>query len=163
MKTPVRTCMVIALLIVVFATACLAEQIAFGDWTGVKELDPATNVVSKSISTFAKDGISTLRLSASLSEKDQVQLTLESEKTIVSDYFSYRIDRIDTLTLHSGLKGCDGNCLTDAILKNSDLIKAMKQGRNIRVEYDSLPDTIQKPAFSLRGFSRAFQWLVTAK
>jgi invasion protein IalB len=83
-----------------------------------------------------------------------------SDRTIVSDYFSYRIDRVDTLALRSGVKGCDNNCLTDEVEKNDELIRTMRRGLRIKVEFDAAPDITQQPTFSLRGFSRAYQWLL---
>ncbi len=161
MKISLLICMVLALSLIIFSTTGLAEQIKFGDWTGVEAPDPATNTDSKKIRTIAKDGISTLWLAASASGEDHLQLTLESKKTIVSDYFSYRVDRIDTLTLHSGRKGCNGNCLTDDVLKNGDFINTLRQGLSVRVEYDSSPDDVQKSTFSLKGFTRAYNWLLS--
>ena len=158
---PLRICMVIALSVMIFATVGLAEQIKFGDWVCIKEPDPATSRDSKRIGTYARDGISTLWLAESDAGEDRIQLTLKSQKKIASVYFSYRIDRVDTLTIRSAIKGCEFNCLTDFVPRNGELIKTMKRGLRIKFEYDSYPDIAQKPTFSLRGFSKAYQWLLS--
>ncbi len=160
MKTPLHICMVIALSVMIFATVGLAEQIKFGDWVCIQEPDPATNSDRKRIGTYARDGISTLWLAESDAGEDRIQLTLKSQKKIASVYFSYRIDRVDTLTIRSAIKGCESNCLTDFVPRNGELIKTMKRGLRIKFEYDSYPDIAQKPTFSLRGFSKAYQWLL---
>jgi invasion protein IalB len=80
---------------------------------------------------------------------------------MASEYFSYRIDRVDTLTIRSAIKGCESNCLTDEVSKKGELIKMMKRGLQIKFEYDSYPDIAQNPTFSLRGFSRAYNWLLS--
>jgi hypothetical protein len=152
--------MVIAIGLMVFSANCPAEQIKFADWVGIEETDPATDVKSRHIRTAAKDGISTLRLSDPDTGGDNIELTLKSEKKIASVYFSCRIDKVDTLAIRSAIKGCESNCLIDFVPKNGDLIKTMKKGLKIHFEYDSYPDTAQKPAFSLRGFSRAYNWLL---
>jgi len=92
---------------------------------------------------------------------DNIELTLKSAEKIVSLYFSYRIDKVDTLMIRSALEGCESHCLKDSIPKNGELIKTMKRGLKIQFEYDSYPDTAQKPTFSLRGFSRAYNWLLS--
>ncbi len=153
--------MVIAIGLMAFSTSCLAEQIKFIDWVGIEETDPATNTQSRQIGTFAADGNSSLWLAVSASGADRIQLTLKSDNMIASDYFSYRIDKVDTLTIRSAIKGCNANCLTDEVTKNSELIKTMRRGLRIKFEYDSVPDITRKPTFSLRGFSRAFKWLLT--
>ena len=163
MKASRHICMVITLSLMFFSATVMAEQIKFGDWVGIAGSGAASSAEGNRIGTFAKDGISTLWVAPSASDTDQIQLTLESKKEIVSDYFSYRIDRIDTLSIHSGIKGCNGNCLTDDLPKNGEMIKAMQKGLRIQFEYDSYPDESQEPAFSLRGFSRAYHWLVTGK
>lgn len=160
MKTPFHICMVIALSVMIFATVGLAEQIKFADWVCIKEPDPATSRDSKRIGTYARDGISTLWLAESDAGEDRIQLTLKSPKRIATVYFSYRIDRVDTLTIRSAIKGCESNCLTDFVPRNGELIKTMKRGLRIKFEYDSYPDIAQKPTFSLRGFSKAYQWLL---
>ena len=144
-----------------FGSSAFAEQLRFGDWVGIQEPDALTNQQSKKIGTFAKDGISSLWLSDAASDEEMVQLILESKKEMASEYFSYRIDRVDTLTIRSAIKGCQSNCLTDDVSKKGELIKTMKRGLQIRFEYDSYPDIAQNPAFSLRGFSRAYNWLLT--
>lgn len=161
MKTPLHIWLVIILSVMVFATTGLAEQIKFADWVGIEETDPATKMKSKQIGTLAGDRISSMWLAASVSGPDQIQLTLKSEKMIVSNYFSYRIDRVDNLTIRSAIKGCNANCLTDEVPKNSELIRTMRRGLLIKFEYDSVPDITQKPTFSLRGFSRAYKWLLS--
>jgi len=148
-------------LMMVFYGSSFAGQLRFDDWVGLEEPDPLTNRHSKKIGTFANDGISTLWLSGSESGEGMVQLTLESKKTIASEYFSYRIDRVDTLTIRSAIKGCESNCLTDDVPKKGELIKNLKKGLQIKFEYDSYPDVAQNPTFSLRGFSRAYNWLLT--
>jgi len=148
-------------LMMVFYGSSFAGQLRFGDWVGLEEPDPLTNRQSKKIGTFANDGISTLWLSDSESGEGTVQLTLESKKTMASEYFSYRIDRVDTLTIRSAIKGCESNCLTDDVPKKGELIKTLKKGLQIKFEYDSYPDIAQNPTFSLRGFSRAYNWLLT--
>jgi hypothetical protein len=153
--------MVIAIGLMVFSANCPAEQIKFTDWVGIEETDPATNVKSRHIRTAAKDGISTLWLSDPDTGGDNIELTLKSEKKIASVYFSYQIDKVDTLAIRSAIKGCDSNCLIDFIPKNGELIKTMKRGLKIKFEYDSYPDIAQKPTFSLRGFSKAYKWLLS--
>jgi invasion protein IalB len=68
---------------------------------------------------------------------------------------------VDTLAIRSAIKGCESNCLIDFIPKNGEFIKTMKIGLKIKFEYDAYPDTAQKPTFSLRGFSRAYNWLLS--
>lgn len=144
-----------------FGDSVFAEQLRFGDWVGIQEPDALTNQQRKKIGTAAKDGVSSLWLAVSDSDAEMVQLILESKKEMASEYFSYRIDRVDTLTIRSAIKGCQSNCLTDDVSKKGELIKTMKRGLQIRFEYDSYPDIAQNPAFSLRGFSRAYNWLLT--
>ena len=151
----------IAIGLMVFSANCPAEQMKFADWVGIEETDPATNIKSRQIGTAAKDGISTLWLSEPDTGGDNIELTLKSEKKIASEYFSYRIDNVDTLAIRSAIKGCESNCLVDSIPKNGELIKTMKRGLKIQFEYDSYPGTSQKPTFSLRGFSRAYHWLLS--
>ncbi len=156
-----RVIMVVVMGLMAYSVNCPAEQIKFADWVGIEETDPATNIKSRQIGTFAKDGISTLWLSEVDAGGDNIELTLKSAEKIVSVYFSYRIDRVDTLMIRSALKGCESNCLKDSIPKNGELIKTMKKGLKIQFEYDSYPDNAQKPTFSLRGFSRAYNWLLS--
>jgi hypothetical protein len=153
--------MVIAIGLMFFSANCPAEQIKFADWVGIEETDPATNIKSRQIGTVAKDGISILRLSQPDAGGDNIELTLKSAKKIASVYFSYRIDRVDTLAIRSAIKGCESRCLTDFIPKNGELIKTMKRGLRMKFEYDSHPDITQKPTFSLRGFSKAYWWLLS--
>ena len=160
MKTSRHLCMLVILSLWALCATCLAEQIKFADWVGIKEPDPATNTNRKRIGTYAGDGNSSLWLAVSASVKDRIELTLMSDRTIVSDYFSYRIDRVDTLALHSGVKGCNGNCLTDEVEKSGELIRIMRRGLRIKVEFDAAPDLTRQPSFSLQGFSRAYQWLL---
>jgi hypothetical protein len=160
MKTPLHIWLGITLSVMVFSAPCLAEQVKFVDWVGVEETDPATNSLSRQIGTFSGDGNSSLWLAPPAPGADRIQLTLKSDKMIVSDYFSYRIDRVDHLTIRSAIKGCNANCLTDEVAQNSELIKNMRRGLRINFEYDSVPDITRKPTFSLRGFSRAFTWLL---
>jgi hypothetical protein len=149
------------LLIMVYGGSAFAEQLKFGDWVGIQEPDPLTNQQNKKIGTFAKDEISSLWLSDSDSEAETVHLILESKNEMASEYFSYRIDRVDTLTIRSAIKGCESNCLMDEVSKKGELIKLMKRGLQIKFEYDSYPDIARNPAFSLRGFSRAYNWLLS--
>jgi invasion protein IalB len=151
----------IAIGLMVFSANCPAEQIKFADWVGIEETDPATNIKSRQIGTNAKDGISTLWLSDPDTGGDNIELTLKSEKKIASVYFSYQIDKVETLVIRSAIKGCESNCLIDFIPKNGELIKTMKRGLKIKFGYDSYPDTAQKPTFSLRGFSKAYNWLLS--
>lgn len=155
-------CLLAALvfLMMLLGGSAFADQLRFRDWVGIEELDPLTNQQSKKIGTFAKDRISSLWLSDAGLDAETVQLTLESKKEMASEYFSYRIDRVDTLTIRSAIKGCESNCLTDDVLKKGELIKTMKSGLQIKFEYDSYPDVTQNPTFSLRGFSRAYNWLL---
>ena len=161
MKTPLHICLIIILTLSAFSTTGLAEQIKFTDWVGIEEPDPATNTNRKRIGTYAADGNSSLWLVEPTSGIEPIELTIKSDRTIVSDYFSYRIDKVDSLALRSGVKGCNGNCLTDEDEKNSELIRTMRRGLRIKVEYDAAPDLTEQPIFSLRGFSRAYQWLLT--
>ena len=159
MKTPLHFGLVIILSILVFVSTGLAEQIRFSDWVGIEETDPATNTQSRQIGTFTENRIDSIWLAIPVAGADQIHLTLKSDKMIVSDYFSVQIDKIDNLTLRSGIKGCNGNCLTDQADPDGELIKNMQRGLRIRFEYDSDPDVTQKAEFSLRGFSRAYRWL----
>ena len=138
-----------------------AEQLKFRDWVGLEETDPATNQKIKKIGTRAGDGVTSIWLSDS--GPDTLKLTLMSEKTIASGYYSYQIDGIDNLVIRSALKGCESSCLTDDLSKAGEFIKNMKRGIILKVEYDADPDEDQKPTFSLKGFSRAYRWLVTKK
>ena len=160
MKAPLHTGFVIILLLLIFAATGPAEEIKFADWVGIEEPDAATNAKRKRIGTYAGNGNSSLWLAVTASVKDRLELTLMSDRTIVSDYFSYRIDRVDTLALRSGIKGCNGNCLTDEVEKNGELIRIMRRGLRIKVEFDAAPDLTRRPTFSLQGFSRAYQWLL---
>ena len=153
--------MIIAIGLMVFSANCPAEQIKFADWVGTEETDPATTIKSRQIGTVAKDDISTLWLSDPDAGGDNIELTLKSEKKIASVYFSYRIDKVDTLAIRSAVKGCESNCLIDFVPKKGELIKTMKKGLKIEFEYDSYPDIAQKPTFSLRGFSKAYRWLLS--
>ncbi len=160
MKTSFHIWMVIILSLIAYPTIGLAEQVKFAAWVGIEETDPATNIKNKQIGTFTGNRNNSLWLSVSASGRDQIRLTIKSDQEMASNYFSYRIDKIDTLTLHSAIKDCNGNCLTDEVEKNGELIRNMKRGLQINVEYESVPDITQKPTFSLRGFSRAYQWLL---
>ena len=160
MKKQLYTWLGIILSVTVFTGTGLAEQLKFAAWVGIEETDPATNTKKRQIGTFTGNQNSSLWLAVSTSGGDRIQLTLKSDQEMASNYFSYRIDKIDTLTLHSAIKGCNGNCLTDEVEKNGELIRSMRRGLRIKVEYESVPDIIQKPTFSLQGFSRAYQWLL---
>ena len=150
---------IIFILMTISYGSSFAEQLKFVDWVGILETDPLTKKEIKKIGTFAEDGISTLWLSIADSDKETLKLTLKSEKTMASDYFSYRIDNIDTLTIRSAIKGCESKCLTDDIPKRSAFIDTLKRALRIQFEYDSFPQITQKPTFSLRGFTRAYNWL----
>ena len=147
--------------VILFTATGLAEQVKFAAWVGIEETDAATNTKKRQIGTFTGNRNDSLWLAVSASDRDLMQLTLKSDKKMTSDYFSYRIDKIDTLTLHSAIKGCNGNCLTDEVEKNGELIRNMRRGLRIKVEFDAEPDLTRRPTFSLRGFSRAYQWLLT--
>ena len=151
---------IIFILIIVFCGSCFAGQLKYDDWVCILETDALTNKESKKIGTFAEDGISTLWLSDSDSDEQSVQLTLKSKKTMASEYFSYRIDNIDTLTIRSAIKGCESNCLTESVPKKGVFIKTLKRALRIQFEYDSYPQITQNPTFSLRGFTKAYNWLV---
>lgn len=151
---------IISILIMVFCGSSSAGQLKYGDWVCILETDPLTNKESKRIGTFAGDGISTLWLSDSDSDEETIQLTLKSKKTMASEYFSYRIDNIDTLTIRSAVKGCESKCLTEYIPKKDAFIKTLKRALRIQFEYDSYPEIAQNPSFSLRGFTKAYNWLV---
>ena len=151
---------IIFILIMVFCGSCFAGQLKYGDWVCILETDPLTNKESKRIGTFAEDAISTLWLSDSDSDEEAIQLTLKSKKTMASEYFSYRIDNIDILTIRSAIKGCESNCLTEYVPKKGEFIKTLKRALRIQFEYDSYPQIAQNPAFSLRGFTKAYNWLV---
>jgi hypothetical protein len=149
-------------LVLLFTTVnCAAQQIKFSNWVASEEMDPATKMTTRQIGTFAGDGNSSLWLAVLNPGAEQVQLTLRSKKMIASDYFSYRIDRVDNLNIRSAQKACNANCLTDLIPHNGDLIKNMRRGLRIQFEYDAVPDMTQKPTFSLRGFSKAYDWLLS--
>lgn len=152
--------LIIFILIMVFCGSSFAGQLKYGDWVCILETDPTTNKESKRIGTFAKDGISTLWLSDPDSDRETVQLILESKKTMASEYFSYRIDSIDTLTIRSAIKGCESKCLTEYIPKKSAFINTLKRALRIQFEYDSFPQIAQNPTFSLIGFTKAYNWLV---
>ena len=156
-----RAVMVIAIGLMAFSVNCPAEQFKFADWVGIEEMDPATNIKSRQIGTFAKDGISTLWLSDLDAGGDNIELTLKSSEKIAAVYFSYRIDSVDTLVIRSALKGCESHCLKDSIPKKDELIKTMKRGLRMQFEYDSYPDVAQQPMFSLKGFSKAYWWLLS--
>ena len=148
------------ILIMIFCGSSFAGQLKYGDWVCILETDPLTNKESKRIGTFAGDGISTLWFSDSDSDEETIQLTLKSKKKMASEYFSYRIDNIDTLTIRSAVKGCDSKCLTEYIPKKNAFIKTLKRALRIQFEYDSYPEIAQNPTFSLRGFTKAYNWLV---
>ncbi|MGD2097902.1 MAG: hypothetical protein PVG35_09995 [Desulfobacterales bacterium] len=150
----------IILLLLVFSATSMAEEIKFTDWVGVEEPDATSKLNRKKIGTYAGDGNSSLWLMAPASGADRIEMTLKSDRTIVSDYFSYQIDKVDTLALRSGIKGCNGNCLTDEVEKNGELIRTMRRGLRIKFEFDAAPDTTRRPTFSLRGFTRAYNWLL---
>ena len=156
-----RLVIVSLVLMLFFCGASFAGQLKFGDWVGVAETDPLTAKEQKKIGTFAPDGISIIWLSAADSGQEKIQLTLESKKLIASDYFLYRIDKVGALTISSAIKGCESSCLIEYIPQTGELIQSMKGGLRIRFEYDSYPEITQNPTFSLRGFTKAFNWLVS--
>ncbi|MGD9228128.1 MAG: hypothetical protein PVF26_16590 [Desulfobacterales bacterium] len=151
---------IIFFFIMAFCGSSFAGQLKYGDWVCILDTDPLTNKENKRIGTFAGDGISTLWLSDSDSDEETIQLTLKSKKTMASEYFSYRIDNIDTLTIRSAVKGCESKCLTEYIPKKDAFIKTLKRALRIQFEYDSYPEIAQNPTFSLRGFTKAYNWLV---
>jgi hypothetical protein len=159
--SPSRLFAAMFFLIMMFCSSCFAEQLKFADWIGIAKPDPLTQEQSKKIGSYANDGISTLWLSDSDSDQEMVQLTLESKKAMAAEYYSYQIDRVDTLAIRSAKKGCESNCLIDAVPKKGELINTMQKGLQIKFEYDSDPDITQHPTFSLRGFSRAYNWLLS--
>jgi hypothetical protein len=144
----------------VFYGSCFAGQLKYADWVCIVETDPLTNKERKRIGTFAGDGISTLWLADPDPGAETIQLTLKSKKTMASEYFSYRIDNIDTLTIRSAIKGCESNCLTEYIPRTGEFIRTLKRALGIQFEYDSYPQIAQNPTFSLRGFTKAYNWLV---
>jgi hypothetical protein len=144
----------------VFGGSCFAGQLKYGDWVCILETDSLSNKESKRIGTFAEDGISTLWLTDSDSDEETIQLTLKSKKAMAAEYFSYRIDNIDTLTIRSAIKGCGSNCLTEYVPKKGEFIRTLKRALRIQFEYDSYPQIAQNPTFSLRGFTKAYNWLV---
>ena len=152
---------IVFILILVFCSSGYAGELKYQDWVCISETDPLTNKESKRIGTFAADDISTLWLSDPDSDEETIQLTLESKKTMASEYFSYRIDNIDTLTIRSAIKGCESKCLTDYVPKKDAFIKTLKRALRIQFEYDSFPQIAQNPTFSLRGFTKAYNWLVS--
>jgi len=156
-----RVLMVIAIGLMAFSVNSPAEQFKFADWVGIEETDPATSIKSRQIGTVAKDGISTLWLADLDAGGDNIELTIKSSEKIASVYFSYRIDSMDTLVIRSALKGCESHCLKDSIPKKGELFKTMKRGLRMEFEYDSEPDIARKPMFSLRGFSKAYGWLLS--
>jgi len=156
-----RLLMVTLILTLVFCGASFAAQLKFGDWVGIAETDPTTAKAVKKIGTSARDGISSIWLSAGDASEEKIQLSLESKKLIASDYFSYRIDDVGTLIISSAIKGCESSCLIEYIPQTSELIQSMKGGLQIRFEYDSYPDITQNPTFSLKGFTKAFNWLIS--
>ena len=156
-----RVFMLIAIGLMAFSVNCPAEQIKFGDWLGIEATDPATKTKTRQIGTSAKDAISSLWLADLDAGGDNIELTLKSTEKIASVYFSYRIDRVETLMIRSALSGCESHCLRDSVPKNGELIKTMKRGLEIKFEYDSDPDIARKPTFSLRGFSKAYRWLLS--
>ena len=160
MKAPCHVCLLIILSLLTFCATGLAEEIQFADWVGIEAPDPTTNTNRKKIGTYAGDGNSSLWLMVSATVTDRIELTLKSDRTIVSDYFSYQIDRVDNLVLRSATKGCNGNCLTDEVGKNGELIRTMRRGLRIKVEFDAAPDLTRQPTFSLRGLSSAYKWLL---
>ncbi|MGD9182868.1 MAG: hypothetical protein PVG15_15410, partial [Desulfobacterales bacterium] len=126
---------IIFFFIMAFCGSSFAGQLKYGDWVCILDTDPLTNKENKRIGTFAGDGISTLWLSDSDSDEETIQLTLKSKKTMASEYFSYRIDNIDTLTIRSAVKGCESKCLTEYIPKKDAFIKTLKRALRIQFEY----------------------------
>lgn len=156
-----RLVIVSLILMLFFCGASFAGQLKFGDWVGVAETDPLTAKESKKIGTFAPDGISIIWLSTADSGGEKIQLTLESKKLIASDYFLYRVDNTGALTISSAIKGCESSCLIEYFPQKSELIQSMKSGLRISFEYDSYPEITQNSTFSLKGFTKAFNWLVS--
>jgi len=156
-----RLLVVSLMLTLVFCGAGYAAQLRFGDWVGIAETDPTTAKAAKKIGTSARDGTSSIWLSAGDSGEAKIQLSLESKKLIALDYFSYRIDNVGTLTINSAIKGCESSCLIEYIPRTSELIQSMKGGLQISFEYDAYPDITQHAIFSLKGFTKAFNWLIS--
>ena len=159
-KSPSCLMAMIFILIIVFCGSCFAGRLKYADWVCISETDPLTNKENKSIGTFAEDGISTLWLADPDPAAKTIQFTLKSEKTMASEYFSYRIDNIDNLTIRSAIKGCESNCLIEYLPKKGDFIQTLKRALRIQFEYDSYPQITQNPTFSLRGFTKAYNWLL---
>ena len=159
-KSPSCLFVVIFFFIMVFCGSCFAGQLKYGDWICILETDPLTNKERKKIGTFAEDGISSLWLANPDFGEETIPLTLKSKKTMASEYFSYRIDNIDTLTIRSAIKGCESNCLTEYVPKKGEFIRTLKRALRIQIEYDSYPQIARNPTFSLRGFTKAYIWLV---
>jgi hypothetical protein len=161
MKTlfPIR--LVIILLLPVFSATSMAGEIKFTDWVGVEDPDAISKLNRKKIGTYAGDGNSSLWLMVPASGADRIELTLKSDRTIVSDYFSYRIDKVDDLSIRSAKKACNDSCLTDEVERNGKLIRTMRRGLRIKFEFDAAPDITRRPTFSLRGFTRAYNWLLS--
>jgi hypothetical protein len=51
--------------------------------------------------------------------------------------------------------------LTEYVARNGELIKAMKKGYRMTFEYDTYPDITNHPTFSLIGFTKASNWLLS--
>ena len=147
-------------LITVLADFCFAEEMMFGDWVCMQETDSETKKKIKKIGTYAKDGVSSLWISESDFGRETIQLTLKSKNIIDSDYFSYRIDKNKALTISTALRTCESYCLTEYIMKNSELIKTMKTSYRMKFEYSTYPEIDNQPTFSLMGFTKAFHWLL---
>ncbi|UCE55400.1 MAG: invasion associated locus B family protein [Desulfobacterales bacterium] len=152
---------VILILITAFAADCFADQKKFGDWVCMEETDPTTNEKSKKIGTAAKDGVSSLWVAESGLGKDTIQLTLKSNNIISSEHITYRVDKDKALTLSTALRTCESYCLTEYVARNGELIKAMKKGYRMTFEYDTYPDITNHPTFSLIGFTKAANWLLS--
>ncbi len=156
-----RLFILIFILTMVFAGFCFAEKTTFGDWVCMEETDPKTKKKIKKIGTFAKDGLSSLWMSESDFGSGTIQLTLKSKNIIVSEYFSYRIDKNKALTLSTASRTCESYCLTEYVMKNGKLIKTMKKSYRMMFEYYTYPEIVNQPTFSLIGFTKAYNWLLS--
>jgi hypothetical protein len=152
---------IIFMLIAAFAGNCYAEQLKFGDWECIEETDPTKDEKSKKIGTVAKDGVSSLWVSESDLGRSTIQLTLKSKNSINSSHITYRVDRNKALTLSTATRTCELYCLTEYVARNGEIIKAMKKGYRMMFEYSIYPDITNKPIFSLIGFTKAYNWLMS--
>lgn len=152
---------IILILIAAFAGNCYAEQLKFGDWECIQKNDPTKDEKSKKITTVAKDGVSSLWVSKSNLGRSTIQLTLKSKNIIDSGHITYRVDRDSALTLSTAVRTCESYCLTEYVATNGEIIRAMKKGYRMMFEYSTYPDITNVAIFSLMGFTRAYNWLMS--